>query len=50
MRIASLVKLGNSISDGIVFVFTLLLNALEGLKSQATVAFLDSFQEVNLEW
>ena len=46
LRNASLVKVGNPISDGIVSFFTL----LDTLKSQAILALLDSFQELHLEW
>ena len=47
LRNAPLVKVGNPISDGIVFVH----HAGCGLKkSQAILVLLDSFQELHLEW
>ena len=51
LRDASLVKVGNPISDGIVFVFHLALWVLKRVhNSQAILALLDSFQELHLEW
>ena len=51
MRDASLVKGGNPISDGIVFVFQLAWCVLKRIQnSQAILALLDSFQELHLEW
>ena len=48
-RDASLVKVGNPISDGIVFVFHLAwCTRVE--KSEGILALLDSFQELHLEW
>ena len=51
LRNTSLVKVGNPISDGIVFVFHLALWVLKRVhNSQAILALLDSFQELHLEW
>ena len=50
LRNAPLVKVGNPFSDGIVFVFYLAGCVKRVEKSQATMAFLDIFQELNLEW
>ena len=47
---ASLVKVGNPISDGIVFVFHLAWYVRGVLKSKAILALLDSFQVLHLEW
>ena len=50
-RDASLVKVGNPISDGIVFVFYLAWCVLKRVQnSQAILTLLDSFQEMHLEW
>ena len=50
LRDASLVKVGNPISDGIVFVFHLALCVLKRIQnSQATLALLDSFYEPHLK-
>ena len=49
LRNTSLVKVRNPISDGIVFVFTL-LDAKRIAKSEAILAVLDTFQELHLEW
>ena len=50
LRNTSLVKVGNPISDGIVFVFHLAW-CVRGLKSEAILlALLDTFQELHLEW
>ena len=50
LRNTSLVKAGNPISDGVVFVFHLVW-CVRGLKkSEAILALLDSFQELHLEW
>ena len=50
-RDASLVKVGNPISNGIVFVFHLAWCVLKRVQnSQAILALLDSFQEMHLEW
>ena len=50
LRDASLVKVGNPISDGIVFVFHLALMRIKRIQnSQATLALLDSFYEPHLE-
>ena len=46
-------KFGNSISEGIVFVFQLFSPCLMHkriAKSEAILAFLDTFQELHLEW
>ena len=45
LRNTSLVKVGNPISDGIVFAFH-----LAWCKSEAILALLHSFQELHLEW
>ena len=51
LRNTSLVKVGNPISDGIVFVFTFLDDMRKRIaKSEAILAFLDTFQELHLEW
>ena len=51
LRDASLVKVGNLISDGIVFVFHFAWCILKRVQnSQAILALLDSFQELQLEW
>ena len=51
LRNTSLVKVGNPISDGIVFVFTLLsLMRKRVAKSEAILALLDTFRERHLEW
>ena len=50
LRNASLVKVGNPISDGIVFIFSPCLMRKRVKKSQAILALLDSFQELHLEW
>ena len=51
LRDASLVKVGNPISDGIVFVVHLAWCVLKRVQnSQAILALLDSFQELHLEW
>ena len=51
LRDASLVKVGNPISDGIVFVFHLAWCVLKRIQnSQAILALLDSFWELHLEW
>ena len=44
----SLVKVGNPISEGIVFVFTLMCKRFA--KSEAILALLYTFQELHLEW
>ena len=44
---ASLVKVGNPISDGIVFRFSPCLMPKRVQKSQAILALLDSFQELH---
>ena len=49
LRNTSLVKVGNPLSDGIVFVFTL-LNARRVANSEAILALLDTFQKLHLEW
>ena len=50
-RDASLVKVGNPTSDGIVFVFNLAWCVLKRVQnSQAILASLDSVQELHLEW
>ena len=50
LRDASLVKVGNLISDGTVFVFHLAWCVLKRVQnSQAILALLDSFQELHLE-
>ena len=49
LRNTSLVKVGSPISDGIVFVFTL-LERKRVAKSEAILALLDSLQELHLEW
>ena len=50
LRNASLVKVGNPILDGIVFVFHLTSCVKRIQNSQAILALLDSFQELHLEW
>ena len=51
LRDASLVKVDNLISDGIIFVFHLAWCVLKRVQnSQAILALLDSFQELQLEW
>ena len=45
----SLVKVGNPISDGIVFVFHFAW-CVKVEKSEAILALLDTFQELHLEW
>ena len=51
LRDASLVSVGNPISDGIVFFFHLVWCVLKRIQnSQAITALLDSFQELHLEW
>ena len=50
LRNAPLVKVGNPISDGIGFVFHLAGCVKRIEKSQAILALLGSFQELNLEW
>ena len=51
LRNKSIVKVGNPISDGIIFVFHLAWCA-RGLKSlkRYILALLDTFQELHLEW
>ena len=50
-RDTSLVKVGNPISDGIVFIFHLAWWVLKRVhNSQVILALLDSFQELHLEW
>ena len=49
LRNTSLVKVGNLISDGVVFVFNCLKR--KGVeKSEAILALLDTFQKLHLEW
>ena len=50
LRNTSLVKVGNPISDGIVFVFNLAWCVKRVEKSEAILALLDTFQELHLEW
>ena len=50
LRDPSLVKVGNPILDGIVFVFHLARYVKSIQNSQAILALLGSFQEVHLEW
>ena len=51
LRNTSLVKVGNPISDGIVFVSHLAFLIPKRVeKSQAILGLLDSFQELYLEW
>ena len=51
LRGRSLVKVGNPISDSIVFVFHLAWSVLKRIQnSQAILALLDSFQELHLQW
>ena len=50
LRNASLVKVGNPISDGIIFVFHLAWYVRVAEKSDAILALLDAFQELHLEW
>ena len=49
LRNTSLVKVGNPISDGIVFVSPCLMRKRIA-KSEAILALLDTFQELHLEW
>ena len=49
-RNTSLVKVGNPISDGIVFVFHLAWCVKRVEKSEAILALPDTFQELHLEW
>ena len=49
LRNTSLVKVGNPISDGIVFVFPLAW-CVRVEKSEPILALLDTFQELHLEW
>ena len=44
-----LVKVGNPITDGIVFVFVFCLMRKKIEKSEAILALLDTFQELHLE-
>ena len=50
LRDPSLVKVGNRILDGIVFVFHLAWCVKRIQNSQAILALLGSFQELHLEW
>ena len=50
LRDPSLVKVGNPILDGIVFVFHLAQCVKSIQNSQAILALLGSFQELHLEW
>ena len=50
LRNTSLVKVGNPISDGIIFVFHLAWYVRVAEKSDAILALLDTFQELHLEW
>ena len=50
LRNTSLVKFGNPISDGIIFVFHLAWYVRVAEKSDAILALLDTFQELHLEW
>ena len=52
LRNTSLVKVGNPISDSIVFVFVLLNYIMRKRvsKSEALLALLDTFEELHLEW
>ena len=49
LRITSLVKVGNPISDGILFLFHL-ASYVRVKKSEAILALLDTFQGLHLEW
>ena len=49
LRYMSLVKVGNPISDGIIFVFHLVWY-VRVEKSEAIQALLDTFKELHLEW
>ena len=49
LRITSLVKVGNPISDGILFLFHL-VSYVRVKKSEAILALLDTFQGLHLEW
>ena len=49
LRNTSLVKVGNPIWDGIVFVSPCLMRKRIA-KSEAILALLDTFQELHLEW
>ena len=42
--------MGNAITDGIVFVFVFCLMRKRIEKSEAILALLDTFQELDLEW
>ena len=50
LRNTSLVKVGNPISDGIIFFFHLAWYVRVAEKSDAILALLDTFQELHLEW
>ena len=50
LRNTLLVKVGNPISDGIVFVFHLAWCVKRVEKSEAILALPDTFQELHLEW
>ena len=49
LRNTSIVKVGNPISDGIVFVFHLAW-CVRVEKSEAILALFDTFQELHIEW
>ena len=49
LRITSLVKVGNPISDGILFLFHL-VSYVRVKKSEAILALLDTFQGLHLKW